>query len=201
MGLRIASGQAEQMLLFGRNFFKHPRMLGSVIPSSRFLVRRLQRHVDWRRARVVVEFGPGVGTLTGTFLRHLAPDGRLVAIEMNREFVEYLTARHPDPRLSVVHGSASDVGPALARLGTGPADLVVSGIPYSTMTPALRDEILRATCHALRPGGQVLIYQFTRAVRSDLERVFGDVHQEFEPRNVLPAWIFTCTRNGKGCAD
>jgi phospholipid N-methyltransferase len=203
VGLQIRSRQAEQMLLFGRNFFKHPRMLGSVIPSSRFLARRLLRHVDWRRAKVIVEYGPGVGTLTGSFLRRLPADGRLVAIEMNREFVAYLRERYPDPRLQVVHGSASDVVDALGHLDVGPADVVVSGIPYSTMTPQLRDDILRATCRALRPGGQLLIYQFTRAVRPDLQRVFGEVTQQFEPRNVLPAWIFTCTRpaDPAGCDE
>jgi len=61
------------LLLFSRNFLKHPRMLGSVIPSSRFLVNRLLRQVDWSRARTIVEYGPGVGTITSHLLRRLDP--------------------------------------------------------------------------------------------------------------------------------
>ena len=34
-----------ELALFGRNFFRHPKMLGSVIPSSRFLVQRLLKVV------------------------------------------------------------------------------------------------------------------------------------------------------------
>ena len=50
----------KQLALFALNFFKHPRMLGSIIPSSRFLIERVLRQVDWKRARVIVEYGPGV---------------------------------------------------------------------------------------------------------------------------------------------
>ena len=52
-------------------------MLGSVIPSSRFLVNDLMAQVDWDRARVVVEYGPGVGTITQHILKRMVlPQGR-----------------------------------------------------------------------------------------------------------------------------
>jgi hypothetical protein len=45
----------------------------------------------------------------------------------------------------------------------------------------------------LRPGGVLVVYaQFTRSALPDLRRVFGHVWQEFEPLNVLPAWVFRC---------
>ena len=91
----------SSLLLFSRNFLKHPRMLGSVIPSSRFLVNRLLRQVDWSRARTIVEYGPGVGTITSHLLRRLGPDGRLVAIDTNRDFVRHLGRTLRDPRLHV----------------------------------------------------------------------------------------------------
>ena len=106
--MRIPLGQSERFLLFGRNFLKHPRMLGSVIPSSRFLVNRLLAPVDWTRARVIVEYGPGVGTVTTEILRRMAPDAVLVAIETNADFVRFLRRRIHDPRLRLVHGSAAN---------------------------------------------------------------------------------------------
>lgn len=180
----------EQLLLFARNFFKHPLMLGSVIPSSRYLIEHLLRQIDWPRARVVVEYGPGVGTITAEVLRRMPLDGTLVAIEMNGEFVEYLREALPDPRLHVVHGSAEDIAAVLARLGCGPADYVISGIPFSNMPEDVRERILRATRSALRPDGAMLVYQFSGKVWPHLQRVFDDVHRDFEPRNVLPAWVF-----------
>ena len=66
--------------LFFRNFFRHPRMLGSIIPSSRFLIKQLLEPIDWDKARVIVEYGPGGGGSTAEILRRMRPDARLVAI-------------------------------------------------------------------------------------------------------------------------
>jgi phospholipid N-methyltransferase len=77
-------------LLFARNFFRHPRMLGSIVPSSRFLIKQLLQPINWTRARVIVEYGPGVGGITAEVLRHMRPDATLIAIEMNPDFVKYL---------------------------------------------------------------------------------------------------------------
>lgn len=179
-------------LLFSRNFIKHPRMLGSLIPSSRFLVQQVLRPVDWERARVVVEYGPGVGTITRHALRRMRPDARMIVLETNSDFVEYLRTSVHDPRLEVVHGSAADVGSVLAERGLAQADYAISGIPFSTMPRELRESILRSTHASLAPGGAFLVYQFSPKVRADLERIFADVQPSFEPLNILPAHVFVC---------
>ncbi|MFL5515281.1 MAG: class I SAM-dependent methyltransferase [Gemmatimonadales bacterium] len=187
----------SSLLLFSRNFLKHPRMLGSVIPSSRFLVNRLLRQVDWSRARTIVEYGPGVGTITSHLLRRLGPDGRLVAIDTNREFVSHLGRTLRDPRLHVVEGSAADTANVLAERGLARADYVISGIPYTTMDPAVRDRILRTTHDVLHTEGMFLVYQFTRAVQPFLHEVFAQVQADFEPRNIMPARLYYCRRHAE----
>jgi phospholipid N-methyltransferase len=186
------SPRSEQILLFGRNFLKHPKMLGSLIPSSRFLVNHVLAEVDWSSGRVFLEYGPGVGTFTSEILRRMRPDAVLIALETNTDFVRFLKGNLRDDRLHVIHGSAADADVVLASLGVSRADYVISGIPYTTMPPALRDAILRKTHSVLDPDGAFLVYQFTRAVLPYLQQVFGSVHQEFEPLNVMPARLFYC---------
>ncbi|HEX6107488.1 MAG TPA: rRNA adenine N-6-methyltransferase family protein [Gemmatimonadales bacterium] len=190
--------RSEQLLLFGRNFLKHPRMLGSVIPSSRFLVDRVLGQVDWPRAGTIVEYGPGVGTLTREILRRLGPEATLVAIETNGDFVRYLQRTVADRRLQVVEGSAAETDAILAARGLRHADYVISGIPYSTMPPEIRDRILRTTHDVLQPDGAFLVYQFTRAVLPYLRQTFPLVDQKFEPRNIMPARLFFCRRHPDG---
>ncbi|SDK15772.1 class I SAM-dependent methyltransferase [Billgrantia gudaonensis] len=188
------SPERAQLSLFARNFFKHPRMLGSIIPSSSFLVRRLLSRVDWEGARVIVEYGPGVGTITREILRRMHPEATLVVLETNDDFVDFLERALPDPRLQVVKGSAEAVQAELQRLGLPAADHVLAGIPFSTMPAALRERILTDTQAALSAQGSLLIYQFSSRVRSDLQRVFGQVESDFEPFNILPARLFYCRR-------
>ncbi len=185
--------RSSQTLLFARNFLKHPKMLGSIIPSSRFLVNHLLDRIDFERARFIVEYGPGIGNITKQVLARMRPDARLVAIEMNAEFVDYLKEELRDPRLHVIRGSAEEVSSVLASLNLAHADYIISGIPYSTMPAPLRSRILEESRRVLHPEGAFVVYQFTRTVLPYLEPIFGRVDQDFEPLNILPARLFYCT--------
>jgi len=179
-------------LLFFRNFFRHPRMLGSIIPSSRFLIKQLLEPIDWDKAHVIVEYGPGVGGITAEILRRMRPDARLIAIEMNPEFVSFLRRNLVDERFQVVEGSAADVKEIMQRFGHTKADYIISGIPLGSMPVSVREPILRHTCEALAAGGSFLVFQFTTRVLPDLNRVFRYVKRKFEPLNILPAHLFFC---------
>jgi phospholipid N-methyltransferase len=179
-------------LLFARNFLRHPRMLGSIVPSSRFLIKQLLQPINWARADVIVEYGPGVGGITAEVLRHMRPDATLIAIEMNPDFVKYLRSSFTDARLRVVEGSAVSVDEILHRFGYARANYIISGIPFSTIPAPLRERILRKTRDVLESGGAFLVYQFSTRVLQDLKRIFGYVGRRFEPLNVLPAHLFIC---------
>ena len=178
--------------LFALNFFRHPMMLGSIVPSSRFLIRQLLEPVDWGQARVIVEYGPGVGVITTEVLRRMGPDTMLIAIETNPDFVSYLRDSIKDERLHVVEGSAESVDEILRRYGQSNASYVISGIPFSTIPAPVRERILLKTCEVLKPGGSFLVYQFSSRVLQDLQRIFRYVRRKFEPLNVLPAHLFFC---------
>lgn len=167
-------------------------MLGSIVPSSRFLIKQLLEPINWGRARVIVEYGPGVGTITAEVLRQLRADGTLIAIETNPDFVRHLSGSIHDQRLQVVHGSAAEVDEILRRFGFTRADYIISGIPFSTIPAPVREQILRKTCDVLEPGGAFLVYQFSTRVLQDLKRIFGYVGRKFQPLNVLPAHLFIC---------
>jgi len=190
---RVESNQ-DSKLVFARNFFKNPRMLGSMIPSSRYLIANLLRDVDWDRARVFVEIGPGVGTITREILNRMRPDAVLLTFEINDDFVRHLRQNFTDPRLRVFHRSGGDIREVLRELRLGSADYVLAGIPFSIMPEEARTAVLRNTHDALAPGGVMLVYQFSAKVRADLEKLYGRVHRLYEPRNILPAHVFHCVK-------
>jgi phospholipid N-methyltransferase len=192
-----ASGRARanDRWLFARNFLRHPLMLGSLIPSSRFLVNAVLAPIDWSRARVIVEYGPGVGTFTAEILRRMRSDARLMVIETNLDFVRFIDSTFADRRLSVEHDSAENVQRLLQRHGLARAGHIISGIPLGSMPKALQSAISVASRDALEAGGVFHVYQFTSRVLPVLRETFPEVRRGFEIRNIPPGQWFRCSGN------
>lgn len=179
-------------LAYLRNLFSD-KYIASVTPTSIFGVRRVCEKIDFAGSSVLVEFGPGTGVFTRYLLERIGTGARLVLIERNRNFAEILRKSFQDPRVLVANDSAENVLSILKGFGAFPADYILSGIPFSFFSEELRRRILAATHNALREGGKFLTYQtFYQApahLRIPLERCFGEVHVEYEMRNIPPLGI------------
>jgi phospholipid N-methyltransferase len=179
---------------FLRGFFKHPKMVGSIIPSSNVLIDRMLGPVDWENTQVFVEYGPGVGTFTRPILANLRPDATLVTIDTNADFTTFLKKSIDDERLVAVTGSAADVEKILHDRGFASADYVLSGLPFSTLPRGVGAAIAKATSRVIRPGGAFLVYQFSPKVRDFIEPCFERIERGFEWINVPPATLFWAWR-------
>lgn len=186
---------SSERIAFLRGFLKNPVMVGSVIPSSRRLIDRMLSPVKWGETKLFVEYGPGVGTFTRIILERLPEDAKLVTVDTNAEFTEFLRASIDDPRLVAVTASASDIEKVLSDRGLPAADYILSGLPFSTLPPGVGEAIGAATARAIRPGGAFLVYQFSPKVRDFIAPVFDRIERGFEWLNVPPATLFWAWRD------
>ena len=191
---RVAHRALSPKWQFLRGFIKNPVMVGSVIPSSKVLIDRMLEPVAWDEVKLFVEYGPGVGTFTRPILDRMAPDAKLIAIDTNQDFINYLNEDIDDPRLVAVHGSAADVEKIVADQGFAHADYVLSGLPFSTLPPGVGQAIGGATSRVIRAGGAFLVYQFSPKVRDFIAPHFERIDRGFEWINVPPATLFWAYR-------
>lgn len=180
---------------FFRHFLAHPGRTGSAIPSSRFLVRRMMKHIDFSAARVIVEFGPGLGCMTHAILRRASSSAVVISIDNNPAFAQALRRGFPDPRLRVCLASVVDLAAVLARFGVPQVDCIVSSLPFANMPAVLRQQVLAQAASALAPDGQFVAFQYRRVLLPTLRSRFASVHCEYEPLNFPPAHVFTCLKN------
>ena len=176
--------------VFLQGFIEHPVMVGSIIPSSRFTIARMLKPVKWDECKLFVEYGPGVGTFCRPVLARLPRDGRLIVIDTNPLYIDYLKATIADSRFIPVLGSAADVEDIVHAHGFDHADYVLSGLPFSTLPDGVGPAIAAATHRVLRPGGAFLVYQFSAKARDFMARHFTRIDADFEPLNVLPCKLF-----------
>jgi phospholipid N-methyltransferase len=177
-------------LPFLRGFLRNPALIGSVIPSSPFLERRVVEAAGIAHSRTVVELGPGTGGTTRAILRALPRRAHLLAIEINPDFVNYLKA-YPDPRLDVYLGSAEHIRGALETLDHTRPDAVVSGIPFSTMPAEVGRKILREIWDCLAPDGRFVAYQLMQRVAFLEPLLLGAPHVQLELLNVPPLRVYS----------
>jgi phosphatidylethanolamine/phosphatidyl-N-methylethanolamine N-methyltransferase len=176
--------------VFFKGFLKHPVMVGSIIPSSSRTINKMLAPVDWENTELFVEYGPGVGTFCQPVLDKLRPDAKLIVIDLNLDFIEYLRKTFHDSRFVAVHGSAADVGEIIREFGYEHADYVLSGLPFSTLPNDLGPKIAEETAKAIRPGGAFLVYQFRARARDFMEPHFQKIDNGFEAWNILPCFLF-----------
>ena len=191
---RTAQRSDSPQWQFLRGFLKNPVMVGSVIPSSKVLIDRMLAPVRWDEVRLFVEYGPGVGTFTRPVLDRLPEGAKLIAIDTNADFTDYLRKSIDDERLIAVTGSAADVQSIIKAQGFDQADYILSGLPFSTLPPGVGEAIGEATALAIRSGGAFLVYQFSPKVRDFIAPHFERIERGFEWINVPPATMFWAWR-------
>ena len=175
--------------VFFQGFLEQPRMVGSIIPSSRSTIEKMLAPVAWDECKLFVEYGPGVGTFCRPVLDRLPRGGELVVIDTNPLYIDYLTKTIRDSRFHPVLGSAEDVEAIVRSLGHEQADYVLSGLPFSTLPEGVGPAIAAATHRVIRPGGAFLTYQFSAVARDLTARHFARVDTGMTRLNIPPCLL------------
>jgi len=189
------NGHSRSRLIFLQEALKHPFQIGSIIPSSRFLERRVVAAAGIAAADVVVELGPGTGGTTRALLRALPQHARLLSIDVNPHF-HGLLMRIGDERLIPHLGSACDLQEILADYGLGAPNAVVSGIPFSTMSRGMGGQIIQVVASSLAPGGRFVAYQVSNRVLALGEMFLGKGQAATELFNIPPMRVFQWEKAG-----
>ncbi len=148
---------------FFRQFRKHFRTTGAVLPSSRFLARALTEPLRHPRpASRILEVGPGTGSVTRAIARRMGPGDRLDAVEINGHFVGLLRERLEADKafrfcrdqVEVIHAALEDL------IGDSVYDYIVSGLPLNNFPVAQVRGIFSAYERLLKPGGTLSYYEY-----------------------------------------
>jgi phospholipid N-methyltransferase len=191
---RVKSSKKNGSLVFIQEFLKHPLQIGSIIPSSRFLEQRIVAAAEPAAADVVIELGPGVGGVTRALLLAMPGHAKLLSIEINPHFNK-LVSRIEDKRLIAHQGSAHEIRKILSKYDLAFPSVIVSGIPFSTMSRSAGSHILEAVSSLLQPNGRFVAYQVNNHVTTLCQPFLGPGQTSMEFLNIPPMRIFRWVKN------
>jgi phospholipid N-methyltransferase len=70
---------APMSALFFKRFLQRPFQVASIIPSSRAMVERVADKIDFAKARVIAEYGPGEGVHSRVIARRMSPERNILS--------------------------------------------------------------------------------------------------------------------------
>ena len=177
-----------EKLKFIKEFFKHWREVGSVTPSSRWLLDKIIEPIDFAAALVIVELGPGLGGLTKKVLARMNAESELIVFEINPNFCRELNKIN-DRRLRVFNLSALAMAD---QLRDQKVDYVLSGIPLSNLASDSRFRLFQAVKSVLKPDGAYIQFQYSLGVYKKLQSIFDQTSVKFTLLNIPPAFVYQC---------
>lgn len=176
---------------FFYTFVRSPRQVGSIMPSSRFLARKMLKEIPWEQLESIVELGAGTGVFTKRIAKARQPDCVAVIFEQDHHFREQLTRSYPE---LIYRSNAKDLLQTVKELKLPHVDAIISGLPFATLPKELTEEVLYGVVKALKPGGLFVTFQYSLHMKKQLDRQFSSVSLSYVPLNIPPAFVYTCVK-------
>jgi phosphatidylethanolamine/phosphatidyl-N-methylethanolamine N-methyltransferase len=151
---------------------------------------------------VVVELGPGTGSVTAAVQNRLGGRGRHLAVELDPVLADYVGRENPG--VEVVVGDAAALRKILAERDIPAVDAVVSGLPWSLFPPDAQRAILEVVTQVLRSGAAFTTFAYVHALpmggarrfRALLDDLFDEVLMTRTVwQNIPPAITYVCRRS------
>lgn len=203
------------MSKFLRQFLQDPRTIGALAPSSKGLVKKMTRPIDFGHARVIVECGAGLGCITEALYEKMNQGATLFTFEINQVLYEDLVASfhrkyadrltcvresaqvtefqdNDDKKVRFILDDARKMKAYLHRYHLRKADYVVSGLPFASLPVAVFHGVMAQVRGCLDPEGAFVQFQYTPFMYGMFRQNFREIKMSFAPINLPPAMVLDC---------
>jgi phosphatidylethanolamine/phosphatidyl-N-methylethanolamine N-methyltransferase len=177
--------------LFFRRWLANPLQMGSIVPSSPALCRRVVAQTRYAENEIVVELGAGTGVVSRALLDSGLPPERLYVVEIVPDMAEHL--RCSLPGVNVIQGDARRLPHLVPQRFHGRIGTVIVGIPLVLLPLAEQRRFIDAI-EAVSPGSGFILY--TYCITSPLpwkKHALVPKREAWTPMNIPPASVWRYT--------
>ena len=179
---------------FIKEFWKDKKMIGSIIPSSKFLAAKMLNHIPFKNTKLIIELGPGTGIFTEKIIEKIDPSTHLIIFELNPELCKDLKAKINLPNVHIKEASADKIREIIKEFGFEKADIIISSLPLANFSVELRNSILEIVHKSLNEKGNFIQFQYSLNAFKNLKKLFPVVKLNFTALNFPPAFVYTCSK-------
>jgi len=164
--------------------------MGSVMPSSRYLVSALLSGINWQKTAVIVELGAGTGAVTESIVKQHLADTLFICFEFDQELHQRLANRFPETEMAY---DAFKLLPSLKKHNKTQSNYIVSSLPFANFSKTDQQVLLEQIKEALAADGQLILYQYSKQLEPLLAKHFQKLDRRYVWQNIPPAYVYHCS--------
>ncbi len=186
----------QKQIAFFKEAIKNIKTSGSVMPSSRFLIKKMLQNIDFSKDLVLVEFGPANGIITHEIIKKMSTNSKLICFEINPVFYDELCNTIQDERVFILKQSAEKIEEELQKFNINKIDFCISSLPLAMIPQDICKTIIDNTINVLKIGGGFVQYQYSLQFYKQLKNTFNkkNIRLNFVLLNFPPAFVYNCEK-------
>ena len=187
----------RESFIFLTRFAGHPSQIGSVTPSSRFLVKCMLDKVDWDNTKCIAELGAGTGVFTREIVKRAKPGTKILVFELDRNLRKMIADENKNYSGLKIFPDAQELNNIIHDENINELDFIISSLPFTVLQPKVSIKIFNAIQKSLKPSGHFIAYQYSSVIKRYLKKRFKSVNTNFVLLNVPPAFVYDCSEDAR----
>jgi len=175
-----------------KNLLENPTEIAALFPCSTETGKLMTAHLEGMDEGYILELGSGMGAITECILQRQVPEDKLILIEKNKNFADYLS--HKYKNANVFAEDAANAKTLLEAQGICEVRHIVCSLPFVIMQQEQQLSILDVIFKLLHPQGCVSIV--TYFIRCPISKKVLDQYNKsselfgFTMKNIPPAYVY-----------
>ena len=175
-----------------KNLLENPTEIAALFPCSTETGKLMTAHLEGMDEGYILELGSGMGAITECILQRQVPEDKLILIDKNEDFADYLS--HKYRNANVFAEDASNAKTLLQAQGICEVRHIVCSLPFVIMQQEQQLSILDVIFKLLHPQGCVSMV--TYFIRCPISKKVLDQYNKssellgFTMKNIPPAYVY-----------
>jgi phospholipid N-methyltransferase len=191
--ITIISELVQEKFLLLHKFLRSPAKIGSVMPSSKFLAKKMIESVPWNEVESIAELGSGTGAITKYIQSATDANTKVLLFETDPYMQRKLVRQYPK---FLCYTDSCDLQYAMHKEEIKQLDCVISGLPFFNFPQAMRDKLLEQIIVSLKEKGLFIAFQYSQQMKMQFSEHFDIEEIKFVPINIPPAFVYVCRKKG-----
>jgi len=177
---------------FIKESLKSLREVGTILPSSKGIINKMVKPIDFKNNITIIELGSGTGVITKNILNKMNSESNLICFETNKKFYDELK-KIDDKKMTLLNDSAEMMESYINENEIIKVDYIVSSVPLVTLPKKVTNNILEQSEKLLNNHGCLIQLQYSKLLKRRLKKYFNTIDTKFTAAYYLPAFIYTCS--------